>query len=96
MCMLISMLSERLQILVSPEQRRRLEAEARATKTSVGRVIRDAIDARYGSHERSGRLEALSAIREMRAEFVPAADLDRLAEGERDDAEDAMLAHRRR
>lgn len=36
--------SERLQVLVSPPQRRRLERLARDRKSSVGAVIRDAID----------------------------------------------------
>lgn len=94
--MLMSMLSERLQILVSPEQRRRLEDEARATKTSVARLIREAIDARYGAPDRGGRREAVAAIRAMAADFVPPAELDRLAESERDAAEDAMLERRRR
>jgi hypothetical protein len=90
------MLSERLQILVSPEQRRRLEEEARAAQTSVARLIRDAIDARYSAPDRGSRLNAVAAIRQMAAPFVPAAELDRLAESERDHDEDVMLSQIRR
>jgi len=39
------MLSERLQILLDPERRRRLEAEAAARGSSVAALIREAIDA---------------------------------------------------
>lgn len=37
-------MTERLQVLVTPEQRRRLERVARIEGRSVGAVIRDAIE----------------------------------------------------
>lgn len=36
-------LTERMQVLVTPEQRRRLERMARAESRSVGSIIREAI-----------------------------------------------------
>lgn len=81
----LHMFSERLQILVSSDQRRRLEAEARRRRTSVGSLIRDAIEAQIGGIPSSSRLEAVAAIRDASpAAFVDAEDLDRLAESEHD------------
>ena len=60
------MFSERLQILVSKEQRRRLEEAARQRKASVASVIRDAVDAELGRGSREDRLGAVAAIAAMR------------------------------
>jgi hypothetical protein len=60
------MFSERLQILVSKEQRRRLEEAARLRKASVASVIRDAVDAELGRGSREDRLGAVAAIAAMR------------------------------
>lgn len=79
------MLKERLQILVTADQRRRLEAEARRRRTSIGGVIRDAIDAQIGVATRQRRLRAVAAIRTAPgAPHIAAAELDRLAESEHD------------
>lgn len=79
------MLNERLQILVTPDQRRRLRDEAKRRKSSVAMLIREAIDARFGAVTRADRLRALEAIRAMAGgRFVPPEELDRLAERERD------------
>lgn len=43
------MFSERLQVLIDPEQRRRLEIEAAARGSSVAALIREAIDATFPS-----------------------------------------------
>ncbi len=43
------MFSERLQVLIDPAQRRRLEAEAEARGSSVAALIRQAIDATFPS-----------------------------------------------
>lgn len=60
----MSMLTMRLQILVDPHQKRRLEAEARTRGESVGELVREAIDARYGSvPTRQERMAALERIR---------------------------------
>lgn len=62
----LHMYSERLQILISKEQRRRLETEARRRNASVASVIRDAVDAELGEVERGQRLQAVSAIAAMK------------------------------
>jgi predicted DNA-binding protein len=49
------MFRERLQLLISPEQRRRLEAEARQRDASVASVIREAIDRHLGATDRAAR-----------------------------------------
>lgn len=56
------MYTERLQILVSKEQRRRLEREARRRKSSVASVIRDAVETQLGGSSRQDRLKAVEAI----------------------------------
>lgn len=58
------MYSERLQLLLSPEQRRRLDDEARRTGASIASLIRDALDERYGRlPTREERMAALERIR---------------------------------
>lgn len=52
------MFSERTQVLLTPEQRRRLERRAQEEHRSVGAIIRDAVDAYTGS---SGRSRAAAA-----------------------------------
>jgi hypothetical protein len=61
------MYSERLQILISKEQRRRLEQEARRRGSSVASVIRDAVEAELGGVSTDDRLSAARAISRMRA-----------------------------
>jgi predicted transcriptional regulator len=80
------MLSERLQILVTPEQRRRLQSEARDRGASVGGLVREAIDARYGGFSREERIQAVEEM--ARAEggrFVSPDELNRIVEEERDE-----------
>jgi hypothetical protein len=91
------MLNERLQILVTSEQRRRLEREARHRGVSVGSLIRDAIDARFGGFTIEERREALDAIRAMRvdASLTPE-EINRLVEAERDEIADDLLRNLRR
>jgi hypothetical protein len=60
------MYTERLQILVSREQRRRLEREAKRRKSSVASVIRDAVEAELGGISRQDRLDAVAAISGLR------------------------------
>lgn len=88
------MFGERLQILVSREQRRRLEAEAKRRRTSVGAVVREAIDARLAGATSAQRLRAVEEIRAMRGgRFVGPDELDRIVDEER---EGAVSAPRRR
>jgi hypothetical protein len=42
--------------------------------------------------DRALRLDGVTAVRKMRATFVPPAELDRLAEAERDHDEDVMVS----
>lgn len=80
------MLSERLQILVTPEQRRRLEDEARTRGASVGGVIREAIDARFGATSPEQRMRAAEEIAAMSGgTYLPPDELDRAVEEERED-----------
>jgi uncharacterized protein YbaR (Trm112 family) len=59
----MSMLTERLQILVSPQQKRRLEAEAKTRGESVGELVREVIDERYGNGPT--RAERMAAVERM-------------------------------
>jgi hypothetical protein len=79
------MFSERLQILISPEQRRALEAEAQRREASVASVIREAIDLRLGTVDRSARLRALEEIRAMQGgPFLSPEELNREVAAERE------------
>ena len=77
------MLSERLQILVSREQRRRLEEEARRTGASVGALVREAIEARVGAAAVGERLEAVAAISALSGTYLPPDELDAIIGDER-------------
>lgn len=55
-------LSERLQILVTMEQRDRLVAEVARRETSVGGLIREAIDSHLPTFSGEERLRAFEAI----------------------------------
>ena len=79
------MLKERLQILLTVEQRRRLEAEAGRRRTSVASLIREAIDARFGAVTAGDRLQAFEEIQAMEGRFLPPDELDRLVEQEREE-----------
>ena len=85
------MLNERLQILVSPEQRRRLTTEAKRRGTSVASLVREAVDARFGVVARADRLQALREVRAMRGRFLPPDALNRAGEAQRDQQLDAIL-----
>ncbi len=77
----LCMLSRPLQVLLTPEQRKRLEAEARRRGVSVGALIREAVDRCLGTPTRSEPQRAVAEIRRMRGRFVPPEELDRLADG---------------
>jgi hypothetical protein len=70
------MFSERLQLLLSPEQRERLRAEADRRRVSVAALIREAIDEHVGVVARSDRVRAVEEISRMRAPFVPPDELE--------------------
>ncbi len=79
------MLDQRLQILVSHEQRALLEAEAKRRRSSVGSLIREAIDARFGAVSREERVRAAEEIAAMRAapELTPR-EIDEILAAERE------------
>ncbi|MGH7910714.1 MAG: hypothetical protein ACREQM_13375 [Candidatus Dormibacteraceae bacterium] len=59
------MISERLQVLLTPEQRRRLDREAREQARSVASLVREAIDARFNEPTREDRIAAVEEIKSM-------------------------------
>lgn len=77
------MLTERLQILVDREQRRRLEEEARRSGRSVGAIVREAIDARVGARRVEERLRAVEAITNLDGVYLPPDELEELIDEER-------------
>jgi hypothetical protein len=87
------MFNERLQLLISPEQRRRLEAEARRRDASIASVIREAIDLHLGTVDRSARLRALEELRAMRGgPFLSPEELNREVAAEREQQFDLPTA----
>jgi uncharacterized protein YcfJ len=83
------MLKERLQILVSAEQRLRLEEEARLAGMSVGALVREAIDARFGTPSLADRRRAFTAVAAMRGRYVSPEEIEALGDDERDRAASA-------
>lgn len=65
------MLNQRLQLLLTPEQRRRLDEEASARGESIGALVREAIDARFTSTSRAKRVKAVEEIAAMRGGPAP-------------------------
>jgi hypothetical protein len=90
------MLDQRLQILVTSDQRRRLEHEARRRGTSVGRVVRDAVDAQLGGVTQEERRAALEEIRAMRGRYLPPEEINRIVAEEREEDLDEMLRQLKR
>ncbi len=83
----MSMYTERLQILVSKEQRRRLEREAKRRKSSVASVIRDAVEAELGGRSREEKLRAVEAIRRIPpVPYLPPEELGELIDRLHDEA----------
>jgi uncharacterized protein YcfJ len=80
------MLSERLQVLISREQRRRLEEESRRTGASVGALVRHAIDAQLGSAATEERRRAVDAIAALGGVYLTPAELEAVIAEERERA----------
>ncbi|MGI9020556.1 MAG: hypothetical protein ACR2G3_07600 [Solirubrobacterales bacterium] len=78
------MLNRRLQILVTEEQRGRLEAEAERRQTSVGALVREAVDTSYGTVSPQDRLRAVERIGQLRGRFLAPDQLNRVIDEERD------------
>ena len=79
----VRMLTERLQILIDREQRRRLEDEARRSGVSVGAVVREAIDARVGAAAIEQRMRAVEAIKRLQGTYLAPEELDEIIGEER-------------
>lgn len=82
----MSMLDNRLQILVSSEQRRRLEAEAQRRGSSIATLVREAIDERYGATTTEERLRAVEEIAAMKGRFLTPEEIEQVIDEERDAA----------
>lgn len=78
------MLDQRLQVLVTKEQRELLEREARRRGASVGSLVREAVDAHLGPVTVGQRKRAVDEIRKMRGRFVSPEELNRIVDEERD------------
>jgi predicted DNA-binding protein len=79
------MYNERIQLLISKEQRRRLEQEAKRRGTSVASVVRNAVDMQLGGPTREERMHAVEQIRKMReGRFLTPEELNRLVAEERE------------
>ncbi len=72
------MYTSRMQILLSPAQRRLLEEEARASGASVASLVREAIDARFARPSAAARLEAAERLVAHEAELVEVDELREL------------------
>lgn len=81
------MYTERLQILVSKDQRRRLEQEAERRGASVASVIRDAVETQLGTVTREDRLQAVQRIAALPAlPYLPPDELQRMIDESRSEA----------
>jgi hypothetical protein len=77
----MSMYTERLQILISKEQRRRWELEARRRGASVASIVREAVEERLGGVSRDDRLAAAEQIAAMKPlPYIAPEELNRLIE----------------
>ena len=68
-------LTRRVQVLFSPQQYARLETIAKAQGTSVGALIRQAVEKLY---LQSDKAERLQAVRRMAAMQLPVADWEQM------------------
>ena len=80
------MFTERLQVLLSRAQRRRLELESRRRRVSVGALIREAVDARANRVPLDQRRRAVAEIKAMSAgRFLATETLERIIDQEREE-----------
>lgn len=80
----MSMLTERLQVLISPDQRRRLEAEAERRGSSLATLVREAIDASLARPTQADRLQAFEAITALRGRYLTPEEIEAVIDEERD------------
>ena len=65
------MYNQRLQIFLTTEQRRTLEVEAQTRSVSVAALIREAIDARFNTGDRSKRRVAFHELQRIAEQSDP-------------------------
>jgi hypothetical protein len=82
------MYTERLQVLITPDQRRRLEAEARHRGSSVATVVREAIDSTVVGPTREERMQAVEAIAAMKIPNLTVDEIEAVIDEERDSVVD--------
>ncbi|MGH7881892.1 MAG: hypothetical protein ACREN8_03150 [Candidatus Dormibacteraceae bacterium] len=89
------MISERVQILLTPEQRERLQEESLLKRRSVASLVREAIEARFGVVSREKRIAAANAITSMKGtpSYTPE-ELNRLVESEREEMLGSLIPTR--
>jgi hypothetical protein len=81
---------ERVQILLRPDQRRRLAEEARRRETSVTALVREAVDKQYGGGDgyyrlsREERVRAVEEIAAMNGPSMTVEEMERMIDEERD------------
>ncbi len=85
------MFTERLQILLGPDQRRRREAEVSRRSVSVARLVREAIAASYGGMSTDARVGAVGEIARLEDRFLSPEELGRLAEREHAETLERLL-----
>ena len=67
--------TERIQVLVAPEQLARLRAIARRQRRSVGALVREAVETAYFGNDGERRLAAVERLAEM---SLPVADWEQM------------------
>lgn len=79
------MYAERLQLLLTKEQRQRLDEEARRSGSSVAALVREAIDRHFKPTTADQRRDAARLLLERRVEFVAPDELRELVDSRFDD-----------
>lgn len=92
------MFSERIQILISPEQRSWLEEMARQRDTSVAALVREALDAHFHIPTREERMAAAKWLTSSTAggKHMPIEELNELIDSRFDDEMERIEAQRQR
>ena len=90
------MFTERIQVLMTKAQRRRLEDEARQRGTSVGALIRETLDARVARSSPDARRRAAREIAAMRGAQVPLEEMERIVDEECEEWVARLAPKRRR
>jgi len=79
------MYSERLQLLLTKEQRRRLDDEARRSGSSVAALVREAIDGHFQPATAEQRRDAARLLLERKVELIAPAELRELVDSRFDE-----------